>query len=181
MPALVLVSSLFLPSSQGKEIAIKGRKVPSSSSVLNWVPGSFEYSTVQCSAGPYTIYRSPYFRLSWNRVKWVGWLDNPRSLPLIFLHPGMSGHLLQQLRWKGFVFKYRWKFFVKKRSTVCVLRTSNNIKSTLSGRLPLNISKHPQWCAHVSGGWWDVAGMWQARYEMSPITRCNNPLLRQEF
>lgn len=26
------------------------------------------------------------FRLTWNRVKWVGRLDNPRSLPLIFFY-----------------------------------------------------------------------------------------------
>lgn len=49
---------------------------------LNWVPGSL--STVQCSTGPYSIYRSPSFRLSWNRVKWVGWLDNPEVLALDF-------------------------------------------------------------------------------------------------
>lgn len=139
--------------------------MPSSSLILNWVPGSL--STVQCSGGPYSIYRSPYFRLSWNRVKWVGLLDNPRSLPLIFLF-FLSFFAL------GDVWSYTSSTQVtrliislkKKKKKVQLIRfwterwtvfrifenKSNIVKPILVGKLLLNISLNPQWWAHVSGG-----------------------------
>lgn len=137
--------------------------MPSSSLILNWVPGSL--STVQCSAGPYSIYRSPYFRLSWNRVKWVGLLDNPRSLPLIFLL-FLSFFALGDV-WSSTSSTQVTRLIIslkKKKSAVDTFLNrkvdclqdfwdkSNIVKPILVGKLLLNISLNPQWWAHVSGG-----------------------------
>lgn len=139
--------------------------MPSSSLILNWVPGSL--STVQCSGGPYSIYRSPYFRLSWNRVKWVGLLDNPRSLPLIFLFflsffalgdvwSYTSSTQVTRLIISFFFFfkKVQLIRFWTERWTVFRIfeNKSNIVKPILVGKLLLNISLNPQWWAHVSGG-----------------------------
>lgn len=138
--------------------------MPSSSLILNWVPGSL--STVQCSGGPYSIYRSPYFRLSWNRVKWVGLLDNPRSLPLIFLFFSLffctRGRLVIHFINSGdetdhFFFKKKKvqliRFWTERWTVFRIFENKSNIvKPILVGKLLLNISLNPQWWAHVSGG-----------------------------
>lgn len=111
----VVQQQKFQNIAEGREAEIEGRKVPSSSSALNWVPGSL--STVQRSTGPYSIYRNPSFR--WVGTVWNGSDGWKTQGPCPWIFPGsrrLSGHLLSEVNSGDKVAPFK-KFFKKKRET----------------------------------------------------------------